>query len=70
MGPWSWPPKELAESAAMAQQLAAELNICFGDWLVEAVYGWLQEAREEAKVYRGPTATLATTSLGGPSHLL
>ena len=43
---------ELGESAAMAQQLAAELNIPFRDWLTDAVYCWLQEAREEAKIYK------------------
>ena len=36
----------------MARQLAAELNLPFGDWLVDALYCWLQEAREEAKIYK------------------
>ena len=50
-------PLELAsldrdESTAMARQLATELNLPFGDWLVDALYCWLQEAREEAKIYK------------------
>ena len=36
----------------MARQLATELNLPFGDWLVDALYCWLQEAREEAKIYK------------------
>eukprot|EP00439_Symbiodinium_sp_Y106_P058225 s6478_g8.t1 len=33
----------------MARQLATELNLPFRDWLVDALYCWLQEACEEAK---------------------
>ena len=29
---------DLEESSTMAQQLAAELSICMGDWLEEAVF--------------------------------
>ena len=36
----------------MARQLATELDLPFGDWLVDALYCWLQEAREEAKIYK------------------
>eukprot|EP00439_Symbiodinium_sp_Y106_P035407 s5261_g4.t1 len=40
----------------MARQLATELTLPFGDWLVDwlvdALYCWLQEAREEAKIYK------------------
>ena len=45
---------DLDESTAMARQLATELNLAFGDWLVlvDALYCWLQEAREEAKIYK------------------
>ena len=52
----------------MAQQLAAELNFSF-QGIGEVVYGWLQEAREEAKVYREPTATSATILPGRLWHL-
>ena len=43
---------DLDDSSAMARQLATELNLPFGDWLVDALYCWLQEAREEAKIYK------------------
>eukprot|EP00439_Symbiodinium_sp_Y106_P025952 s2381_g3.t1 len=43
---------DLDESTAMARQLATELNLPKGDWLVDALYCWLQEAREEAKIYK------------------
>ncbi|CAE7216015.1 unnamed protein product [Symbiodinium microadriaticum] len=43
---------DLEESSAMARQLATELNLTYGDWLAEAVYCWMQEAREEAKIFQ------------------
>ncbi|CAE7794108.1 unnamed protein product [Symbiodinium sp. CCMP2456] len=51
-GPLELASLDLDESTAMAHQLATELNLPFGDWLVDALYCWLQEAREEAKVYK------------------
>ena len=36
----------------MARQLAEELAIPMGDWLEEALYCWLQEAQQEAKLHR------------------
>ena len=43
---------DLDEVPAMARQLAEELAIPMGDWLEEALYCWLQEAQQEAKLYR------------------
>ena len=43
---------DLDEVPAMAQQLAEELAIPFGDWLADALYCWLQEAQQEAKIHR------------------
>ena len=51
-GPLELASLDLDESTAMARQLATELNLPFGDWLVDALYCWLQEAREEAKIYK------------------
>ena len=52
-GPLELASLDLDESPAMARQLATELNnLPFGDWLVDALYCWLQEAREEAKIYK------------------
>ena len=36
----------------MARQLAEELAIPMGDWLEDALYCWLQEAQQEAKLHR------------------
>ena len=55
-GPLELASLDLDESPAMARQLATELNLPFGDWLVDALYCWLQEAREEAKIYKRATA--------------
>ena len=46
---------DLGEVPAMARQLAEELAIPMGDWLEEALYCWLQEAQQEAKLYRRAT---------------
>ena len=43
---------DLDEVPAMARQLAEELAIPMGDWLEEALYCWLQEAQQEAKLHR------------------
>ena len=51
-GPLELASLGLDESTAMARQLATELNLPFGDWLVAALYCWLQEAGEEAKIYK------------------
>ena len=51
-GPLELASLDLDESPAMARQLATELDLPFGDWLVDALYCWLQEAREEAKIYK------------------
>ena len=51
-GPLELASLDLDESPAMARQLATELNLPFGDWLVDALYCWLQEAREEPKIYK------------------
>ena len=51
-GPLELASLDLDDSPAMARQLATELNLPFGDWLVDALYCWLQEAREEAKIYK------------------
>ena len=51
-GPLELASLDLDESTAMARQLATELNLPFGDWLVHALYCWLQEAREEAKIHK------------------
>ena len=51
-GPLELASLDLHESPAMARQLATELDLPFGDWLVDALYCWLQEAREEAKIYK------------------
>ena len=55
-GPLELASLDLDESPAMARQLATELTLPFGDWLVDwlvdALYCWLQEAREEAKIYK------------------
>ena len=48
-GPLELASLDLDESPAMARQLATELNLPFRDWLVDALYCWLQEACEEAK---------------------
>ena len=47
---------DLDEVPAMARQLAEELAIPMGDWLEEALYCWLQEAQQEAKLYRRVSA--------------
>ena len=46
-GPLELASLDLDESPAMARQLATELDLPFGDWLVDALYCWLQEARED-----------------------
>ena len=51
-GPLELASLDLEESTAMARQLATELDLPFGDWLVDALYCWLQEACEEAKIYK------------------
>ena len=43
---------DLDEVPAMARQLAEELAIPMGDWLEDALYCWLQEAQQEAKLHR------------------
>ena len=43
---------DLDEVPAMARQLAEELAIPSGDWLADALYCWLQEAQQEAKIHR------------------
>ena len=43
---------DLDEVPAMARQLADELAIPLGDWLEDALYCWLQEAQQEAKIHR------------------
>ena len=43
---------DLDEVPAMARQLAEELAIPSGDWLEDALYCWLQEAQQEAKIHR------------------
>ena len=42
---------DLDEVPAMARQLAEELAIRSGDWLADALYCWLQEAQQEAKIH-------------------
>ena len=44
-GPLELASLDLDESPAMARQPATELDLPFGDWLVDALYCWLQEAR-------------------------
>ena len=51
-GPLELASLDLDESTAMARQLATELNLPFGDWLVDALSCWLQEAPKEAKMYK------------------
>ena len=43
---------DLDEVPAMAQQLARELSIPSGGWLEDALYCWLQEAQQEARIHR------------------
>ena len=43
---------DLDEVPAMARQLAEELAILLGGWLEDALYCWLQEAQQEAKIHR------------------
>ncbi|CAE7839519.1 unnamed protein product, partial [Symbiodinium microadriaticum] len=43
---------DLDEVPAMAQQLAEELAIPSEDWLADALYCWLQEVQQEAKIHR------------------
>ena len=43
---------DLDEVPAMAQQLAEELAIPLAGWLEDALYCWLQEAQQEAKIHR------------------
>ena len=43
---------DLDEVPAMARQLAEELAIPLGSWLEDALYCWLQEAQQEAKIHR------------------
>ena len=43
---------DLDEVSAMARQLAEELAIPLGGWLEDALYCWLQEAQQEAKIHR------------------
>ena len=43
---------DLDEVPAMARQLAEELAIPLGGWLEDALYCWLQEAQQEAKIHR------------------
>ena len=43
---------DLDEVPAMARQLAEELAIRLGGWLEDALYCWLQEAQQEAKIHR------------------
>ena len=68
-GVGEFPSPDLDESPAMARQLATELNLPFGDWLVDALYCWLQEAREEAKIYKRVSGDLAWMSLMPPVEL-
>ena len=53
----------------MARQLATELNLPFGDWLVDALYCWLQEACEEAKIYKRAHGYHSGDSTSYPSLL-
>ena len=43
---------DLDEVPAMARQLAEELAIPSYNWLEDALYCWLQEAQQEAKIHR------------------
>ena len=43
---------DLDEVPAMARQLAEELAISLEGWLEDALYCWLQEAQQEAKIHR------------------